>query len=140
MMNSAALSELLSSSVPFPAAVWLTLLGIYLANESTRRGLHPLDWFNLPPSMNLIVAVFVGDAGDLIRAIGVLAWRRDGGSGEFSPFVTACFLVSGALVVMSMLCKIRAWTLPDHGHAPWLLTLAGGVLLVAILWGTRYGT
>lgn len=139
MMNSATLSELLGSSIPFPAAVWLTLLGIYLANESVRRDLHPLDWFNLPPSMNLIVAVFVGDAGDLVRSIGVLTWRR-GGGGEFTPFVTACFLLSGGLVVMSLLCKIRAWTLPDHGHAPWLLTLVGCILVVALLWGTRYGT
>lgn len=134
--SDALVSEFLNSAVLFPQIAWLTLLGIYLIRESTRRDLHPLDWLSLPPSMNLIIAVFVGDASDLVRAVGVYTWRRAGG-GAFGTFSTACFLLAAGGLVMSSLCKIRAWTHPDYGHAPWLATLAGSAVLVAVLWGTR---
>lgn len=131
--SSAFFLEMLNGGAITPEFLWLVLLGIYLSRESQRRGLHWSDWFSLPPSMNLILAVFIADAGVWLRSLIVWNWRRTG-AGEFNEAELLGLIVGGALIVLGFLCKIRAMTEPDHGPGPWLAS-AGltALVLVAML-------
>lgn len=133
MTSPAFLLELLNGGAITPDLIWLCMLATYLVKESRRRGLHPLDWFSLPPSMNLILAVFVCDAGNCLRSIIIWTWRV-GGAGEFSPLESAGLVVAGALIALGGLCKVRAWTQPDYGNGPWLAATA----LTAAVVGTMF--
>lgn len=132
--SSAFFLEMLNGGALTPETLWLVLLGTYLVRESKDRGLNPFDWFHLPPSMDLIVAVFICDAGVQIRSLTIWYWRRFGGAGEFTQVETFLLTLGGALIVMGYLCKIRAWTYPDHGNRPWLVAAAStAAALLALL-------
>lgn len=126
--------EMLNGGAITPELFWLVLLAHYLATESKRRGLHAFDWFSLPPSMNLMLAIFIVDAGVWIRSVTIWAWRRFDGSGDFGAISSCSLIVGGALIVFGYLCKVRALTRPDHGDGPWLAAMASTVVvLVAML-------
>lgn len=134
MTDHAFFLEILNGGAVTPELLCLVLLGIYLSRESRRRGLHALDWFALPPSMNLVLAMFIFDSGVWLRSITIWVWRRFFGAGDFSAMQTALLIVGGGLIVVGSLCKIRALTAPDHGRAPWLLaSIATLAAIVAIV-------
>lgn len=137
-MSASSLLELLNGGAVTPEMLWLVLLGVYLSKEAKRRGLRAVDWFSLPPSMNLILAVFISDLGVTLRSATVWAWRRfNGGAGDFSSIETAALIVGGTLIVVGSLCKIRAITEPDHGNGPWLLSMASAVVAILVLLALR---
>jgi hypothetical protein len=121
-MSSAFFLEILNGGAVTPEFIWLCLLAVYLSRESRRRGLRFFDWFHLPPSMNLILAIFIFDLSILTRSWVVWAWRRFDDGGNFAAWQTTALVVSGAFIVIGTLCKIRALTYPDHGNWPWLLS------------------
>lgn len=132
--SSAFFLEMLNGGAITPELLWLVLLAVYLSKESKRRGLHALDWFSLPPSMDLIVAVFLSDAGVWIRSTTIWVWRRFYGAGEFSNAQQLLLVIGGAMIVVGYLCKIRAWTKPDHGEMPYLVASAAtAVVLIMML-------
>jgi hypothetical protein len=132
--TSAFFLEMLNGGAITPELLWLVLLSIYLMRETRRRGLNALDWFALPPSMDLILAVFISDSGVCLRSVTIWAWRRFGGGGAFNPMQELLLIAGGALIVVGALCKIRALTRPDHGDGPWLLSMAlTAVVLVLML-------
>lgn len=133
-MSSALFLEILNGGAMTPELVCLVLLAIYLSKEAKRRGLHRLDWFKLPPSMNLILAMFVYDTGVFLRSITVWAWRRfSGGVGNFDGVEGLALVLGGALIVIGSLCKIRALTKPDHGDGPWLAASAATAFAIGVL-------
>jgi hypothetical protein len=132
-MNTAFFLEILNGGAVTPELIWLAMLTIYLAKESRRRGLRWFQWFHLPPSMNLILAIFVFDAAIVSRSWVIWAWRRFDEAGEFGPMQTAALTVSGFFILAGTLCKIRAWTHPDYGNGPWLLSCAVTVLAIVVL-------
>jgi hypothetical protein len=133
-MNTAFFLEILNGGAVTPEWIWLAILAAYLSRESRRRGLHIFDWSHLPPSMNLILAVFIVDASVVTRSLVIWAWRRFDHAGDFGPGQTAFLVVSGFFIVVGTLCKIRALTYADYGRWPWLaacvVTLAGMIALI----------
>lgn len=128
------LLEILNGGAVTPELFWLVLLAIYLSKESRRRGLHYLDWFSLPPSMDLILAVFISDAGVWLRSVTIWAWRRFDDAGDFNQAQQVLLIIGGAMIVVGHLCKIRAMTRPDHGNGPWLIAMAStAIILVGML-------
>lgn len=127
---SAFFLEMLNGGAITPELIWMVMLGLYLSRESQRRNLRWFDWFHLPPSMNLILAVFICDAGVWLRSVIIWNWRR-GGAGEFNEMEVMGLIIGGTLIVGGYLCKIRAWTHPEYGNRPWLA--AGIVSLIAIV-------
>lgn len=121
--------EILNGGAISPEAIWLALLTVYLVKESKRRGLYAMDWLHLPPSMNLILAIYISDAGVTMRSVTVWWWRVTG-SGEFSLLQSWLLVIGGALIVIGTLCKIRAITAPDHGDGPWFV--AGVITLLVV--------
>lgn len=132
MTSSAFFLEILNGGSIAPELIWMTMLGVYLSRESQRRGLRWFDWFRLPPSMNLILAVFICDAGVCLRSIIVWGWRRDG-AGEFNEMEVAGLIVGSALIFCGYLCKIRAWTHPDYGDWPWVVACIVSAIMVVVL-------
>lgn len=133
-MSSPFFLEILSGGAMTPELVCLVLLGIYLSKESKRRGLRRLDWFKLPPSMNLILAMFVYDVGVFLRTVTIWAWRRiDGGVGNLDGIEGLTLVIGGALIVLGSLCKIRALTRPDYGAAPWLAASVVSAVAIGLL-------
>jgi len=134
MSNGQLLSEVLNGGAITPEVLWLLLLGIYLYREARRRGLHGFDWFNLPPSMDLIVAVLISDLGVTIRSTTIWIWRKFYGAPPyFSDVQSTLLMVGAALIVVGFLCKIRAMTAPDHGDGPWLLATVSTVVVIAAM-------
>ena len=132
-MTTTLFLEILNGGAVTPEVVCLVLLSIYLSKESRRRGLRWFNWFNLPPSMNLVLAMFIFDVGVLIRSEIIWYWRRFSGSANFTVAEIACLIFGGALVVIGSLCKIRALTRPDHGDGPWLAASAASVVMIGVL-------
>ena len=129
------LLDVLNGASIAPDLLWLTLIGIYLCKESRRRQLHPLDWFHLPPSMNLMLAMFICDSGVCLRTITRWVWERFYRGGEFDFVIGISLGIGGALMVCGALCKIRALTKPDHGDGPWLLaSITTTVALLLLCW------
>lgn len=124
--------ELLNGSAVTPELLWLVMIGMYLSKEAKRRGLHALDWFSLPPSMNFMVAIFISDLGIWLKTFTVWIWRRAGG-GAFNELEVTLLIVSGVLILLGPLCKIRAMTAPDHGRGPWLIALAWTAVIAILL-------
>lgn len=137
MTRASTLLELLNGGAITPEAIWLVLLTIYLVKESRRRGLHAFDWLHLPPSMNLILAIYITDAGVTFRSIAVWGWRYMGGAPSFNPWEAGALIVGSALIVVGFLCKIRALTAPDHGDGPWLFSLIATVAAILVLVAIR---
>lgn len=126
--------EILNGGAVTPEFLWLVLLAIYLSREARRRGLNFYDWFRLPPSMNLILAVFIFDLAILSRSWVIWAWRRFDGAGEFGSAQVAAMVVSGAFILIGSLCKIRALTYPDYGSWPWMAaTFVTGISVVGLV-------
>lgn len=132
-MSERLLHALNGASI-FPAISCLVLLGLYLSRESRRRGLRSMDWFKLPPSMNLVLALFIFDVGFCLRIIATWIWFV---AGERIAPVETLLAVTYVTVIIGLLCKVRALTQPDHGMIPWfsvaLLTLLGGLVLMFVL-------
>lgn len=126
------LLEILNGGAVTPEIIWLLLLTVYLVKESQRRGLSAWDWLSLPPSMNLILAIYICDVGVYLRSITVWVWRINGGH-EFSLVQSWLLVVGGGLIVLGTLCKIRAIKAPDHGDGPWFVAGALTLLVAAIL-------
>lgn len=129
--GNARFLEILSGGGIVPAVMWLTLLTLYLTRESERRGLSALDWLHLPPSMNLILALYLADIGVLLFLVWL--WRMFAGAGTFGPLQSLLLMTAGAFVVIGGLCKIRALTAPDHGNLPWFLAGCATLLVMSIL-------
>lgn len=130
---SAFFLEMLNGGAITPELIWLVLLTRYLVRESHRRGLHAWDWFKLPPSMNLMLAIFIVDSGTWIRSVIIWLWRRNG-AGDFNDIQVTGLMFGGALIVLGFLCKIRALTKPDEGDRPWLRSAAiSAVALITML-------
>lgn len=119
-MNTAFFLEILNGGAVTPELIWLTILTVYLCRESRRRGLHWFDWFHLPPSMNLILAIFIFDAAIVTRSWVIWAWRRFDGGNEFAAWHMVALTITGFFILAGTLCKIRAWTHADYGNGPWL--------------------
>lgn len=130
-MNTAFFLEILNGGAVTPELIWLGIITVYLCKESVRRGLRWFNWFSLPPSMNLILAIFIFDAAIVTRSWVIWAWRRFDSAGEFGPVQTVALTVSGFFILAGTLCKIRAWTHPDYGNAPWLA--ACGVTFLSLI-------
>lgn len=135
MSNPGLFLEILNGGAVTPESLWLVLLAIYLSKESKRRGLRCLDWFHLPPSMNLIVAIFVCDAGISLRSFTIWTWRRffsDGG--HMNGAHAAAMILGSCLVLIGTLCKVRAITEPDHGKWPWIFaTISTAAVILALI-------
>lgn len=132
-MNASLFLEILNGGAVTPELLCLVLLGIYLSKESRRRGLRWFNWFDLPPSMNLILAMFIFDAGVWSRSVIIWSWRRFTVAPNFNRIETVGLIVGGLLIVLGSLCKIRALTRPDHGDGPWLAASAGTVTMIGVL-------
>jgi hypothetical protein len=133
-MSNSLFLEILSGGAMTPELVCLVLLGVYLSKEAKRRGLRRLDWFKLPPSMSLILAMFVYDVGVFMRSATIWIWRRiDGGAGSLDGPEGLSLVIGGALIVLGSLCKIRALTKPDHGDGPWLAASAASAFAIGLL-------
>ncbi len=132
--DTAFFLEMLNGGAITPELFWLVLLARYLTRESKRRGLHAFDWISLPPSMDLMLAIFISDFGVWLRSVTVWVWRRFDGGGEFNQAQQALLIAGGALIVVGYLCKVRALTRPDEGDKPWLVAMGcTAVVLIAML-------
>lgn len=116
-MNEARLLQALNGAAILPALGCLVLLSIYLCREARRRGLRSMDWFRLPPSMSLVLAMFVFDVGVCLRV--AAAWIYFLTGQRLKP-LEHLFSVAIFLIIVGLLYKIRALTEPDYGKAPWV--------------------
>ncbi len=133
-MSPAFFLEILNGGAVTPELIWLCILTVYLCKESKRRDLHPLDWFHLPPSMNLILAIFIFDAAIVSRSWIIWGWRRFDAAGDFGPMQTLALSISGFFILAGTLCKIRAWTHLDYGNWPWLVAgIATALSVIALI-------
>lgn len=132
---SAFFLEMLNGGAVTPETLWLVLLGVYLVKEARRRreAHAPVNWLGLPPSMNLILAVFICDTGVQLRSLTIWIWRRFDGAAEFSSLQTGLLIAGGLLIVIGTLCKIRALTQPDHGNGPWLRAAGLTIAVLALM-------
>jgi hypothetical protein len=133
MTDHALFLEILNGAAVTPELICLAMLAVYLCRESRRRGLHALDWFRLPPSMNLVLAMFIFDAGVWLRSLTIWIWRRFFGAGDFSAVQTSILIIGGALIVVGSLCKVRALTHPDHGAVPWFASAYVTAVAIVVL-------
>ena len=134
-MTSIVFRELVNGAAVTPELICLILLAVYLSRESRRRGLSALNWFHFPPSMNLVLAIFIFDLGVSIRSTTIWVWQRFYGSGDMGEGLGSILILSGGLIVFGALCKIRALTEPDHGFRRWLLAavLTAAMIIVLIV-------
>lgn len=131
-MSHVDLFELLNGSSVAPILLLQAWMVRYLAIEARKRGLRWWSWLRLPAHMDLVLAMFVFDAGVLARSFVSWAWRFFG-SADFSAAEAAGLVAGGALIALGALCKIRALTRPDSGNGPWLASAAVTALAVAVL-------
>lgn len=135
LINSPFLLEMLNGGAVTPELIWAVIVAHYLSIEARRRGLHWFDWFNLPPSMDLMLAIFICDVGVWLRSITIWVWRRTGAPTDFTGTETMLLVIGGSLIVIGYLCKIRALTHPDLGNRPWLISAAvsGAVIFLLVV-------
>jgi hypothetical protein len=129
--------EILNGSTVTPEFLWLMLLTVYLCKETRRRGLNMLDWFSLPASMDLILAIYISDAGVCLKAFVIWIWRRFTPGAEFNEMQVMLLILSSAMIVVGALCKVRAWTRPDHGIAPWLVAMLSTIVVAVAMLALR---
>jgi hypothetical protein len=123
--------EILNGVGVILAGCFLVFLTVYLAREHKARNLRLRDWFfRLPPSMHLVVAIYVFDLGVVVRAGVIWIWRRFFEGGSMSLMQLMLLLVGAVIIAIGSLCKIRAVSKPSFGNWPWLASLA---LVVAYL-------
>lgn len=123
-MSSNLLLELLDGGGMVIEAFFILFLLMYLRKETLRRGIGIKEWyhFDLPPSMNLAIAVLVFDFGVFLRTAVIWAWRKFYGAAEFNPNQIMLLSFAAVVIILGGLCKIRAVSFPDYGHFPWLMT------------------
>jgi hypothetical protein len=131
-MSSNILLEVLNGSAITPELLLLLILTRYLMRTSREYGLSPLDWFHLPPHMDLILAMFICDIGLFARSVITWAWRFFG-EGDFNSAQAAGLIAGGLLITIGLLCKIRALTYPNDGNTPWLLATAVTIVMTVAL-------
>lgn len=117
--------EMLNGIGVILAVCFLVFLTVYLAREHKARDLRFRDWFfRLPPSMHLVVAIYVFDLGVVVRAGVIWMWRRFFSGGDMSLMQLMLLLFGAAIIALGSLCKIRAVSKPSFGNWPWLASLA----------------
>lgn len=117
--------ELLNGVGVILASCFLVFLTVYLAREHKARELRVRDWFfRLPPSMHLVVAIYVFDLGVVMRAGVIWIWRRYFEGGTMSLTQLTLLLLGAAIIAIGSLCKIRAVSKPSFGNWPWAVSLA----------------
>ena len=123
-MSNNLLLELLNGGGIVIEACFILFLLMYLRKETLRRGIGIKEWyhFDLPPSMNLAVAVLVFDFGVFARTTVIWAWRKFYGAAEFNPNQIMLLSFAAVVIIVGGLCKIRAVSFPDYGHFPWVMT------------------
>ncbi len=131
-MTDANLLELLNGAAVVPGLIVIALLTRYIVKEAKRRGLHPLNWGRFPPGMNLVLAMFLFVIGVWGEKVSKWAWRAFG-AGPFGISLTASLIFFGFLIIIGLLCKIRALTRPDFGNWPWLASAAVTALVIGML-------
>lgn len=122
--------RVLNGAAVVPAFILLGVLILYLCRESVRRGLNPLGWFHLPPSMNLALAVFVLVAFLALRVATTWSWYLIGGKILTLQMTFAVAIVG---IIVGLLCIIKAITAPDYGRWPWLATMMATIVLALVL-------
>lgn len=137
-MNAAFFLEILNGGAVTPELIWLGMLTIYLGKEARRRGFRWWNWFHLPPSMDLMLAIWIFDAAIVARSWVVWAWRRFDDGGDFAEWHLAALTVSGFFILAGALCKIRAWTRADYGNWPWLVSCL--LTIISIIGLVIFGT
>lgn len=128
------LNETENRAAIFPAVVLLVLLGRYLSREAIRRGIHPLKWHLLPPSMNLALAMFIFDFGVTIRYVATAFWYA---RGENIATLLGVFNLAIGIMIVGLLCKIKAITEPEYGRWPWFFTMTTVLAIIFVLLATR---
>lgn len=132
-MTDADLLELLNGAAIVPGFIVIGLLFRYLVKEAQRRGLHGLDWRHFPPSMNLVLAMFIFVVAVWGEKVFKWGWRFFGAK-DFGAGLTVFLIFFGSFVVIGSLCKIRALTRPDFGDGPWLISASlSAVAIVALV-------
>ena len=126
----ARLLEILNGVALIPATILLLLMVRYLIAESVRRGLHSFSWFHLPPSMNLVLAMFFFDLAIMLRLIATFLWYLIGQ--RLFP-IQMLFFVAIIGLIIGLLCKIRAITEPEYGRLPWFATMMVTIAVAATL-------
>lgn len=131
-MADADLLELLNGAAIVPGIILIALHFRYLVKEAHRRGLRGWAILRYPPSMSLMLSAFI-----LIVAL----WGEKGskwlwrflGAGPLGISLTSALTFFGTIIVVGMLCKIRALTYPDSGNKPWLISSALTIVAVVLL-------
>lgn len=125
--------EMLNGVGVILAVCFLAFLTVYLAREHKARDLRFRDWFfRLPPSMHLVVAIYVFDLGVVVRAGVIWIWRRFFSGGDMSLIQLALLLVGAGIIAIGSLCKIRAISKPSFGNWPWVASTGLVVFYLAI--------
>lgn len=121
--------EMLNGVGAILAAFFLIFLTVYLGREHYARDLRFRDWFfRLPPSMHLVVAIYVFDLGVVVRTGTIWIWRRFFAGGDMSLLQLMLLLFGAAIIAIGSLCKIRAISKPSFGNWPWVTALGLVVL------------
>lgn len=139
MLTGPSLSlEVLNGAVALLELFFLVALGVYLRRESVDRHLRwrNLFHFDLPSHMAFALAVFVADAGILVRSLVIWQWRRFHDSGPFTEAESSLLWFGAALIVLGSIYKIRSLTRPVYGMRPWIVALAAVVAFafVTLAW------
>lgn len=115
------------------AVCFLVFLTIYLAREHKARNLRFRDWFfRLPPSMHLVVAIYVFDLGVVVRTSVIWIWRRFFDGGDMSLTQLLLLLFGAGIIAIGSLCKIRAISKPSFGDWPWLASMGLVAIYLAV--------
>jgi hypothetical protein len=102
--------EILNGVGVILACCFLVFLTVYLAREHKARNLRFRDWFfRLPPSMHLVVAIYVFDLGVVVRAGVIWIWRRFFDGGSMSLTQLTLLLFGAGIIALGSLCRIRRY-------------------------------
>lgn len=125
--------EILNGVGVILAVCFLIFLTVYLAREHKARNLRLWDWFfRLPPSMHLVVAIYVFDLGVVVRAGVIWIWRRFFAGGDMTLTQLSLLLFGAGIIAIGSLCKIRAISKPTFGNWPWVAALGIVLLYLAV--------
>ncbi len=125
--------ELLNGAGAIVEIFFIVFLVHYIWREMRRRelGLSAIP-FGFPPSMNLAIAVLAFDCGVFIRTVVIWSWRRFFDAGDFGLIQITLLGIGSLIILIGGLCKIRAVSLPDRGHGPWLTAAAAIAVFVFV--------
>lgn len=134
-MTDADLLELLNGAAIVPGIILIVLHFKYLVREADRRGLRGWAILRYPPSMNLMLSAFLFIVAVWGEKVSKWFWRFLG-AGPFGISLASVLTFFGAMIVIAMLCKIRALTHRDFGNRPWLISASLSAVAALILWMT----